>query len=235
MSIANKRILRDIHQVTSVSNTVLANAGIYYHADETSAFHGTALIVGQKGTPYCGGFYFFDITFPVDYPFSPLRVKSLTQDGKTRFNPNMYLDGKVCLSVLNTWIDGPPWTSVQSLESILMVLQADVLTASPLNNEPAYYNVGLNEDAKKYNRLIFHANLETAILQMIRSPPDFARPFLDTMHSVFQTILSELLEMVVTYATEYENVYEMFPIFTPPMATTYRFCALGEALSSLGL
>ena len=103
MSGPNKRILRDIHHVTSVSNTVLANAGIYYHADETSAFHGTALIVGQKGTPYHGGFYFFDIVFPSDYPFSPLRVKTLTQDGKTRFNPNMYLDGKVCLSILNRW------------------------------------------------------------------------------------------------------------------------------------
>ena len=233
MSGPNKRILRDIHHVTSVSNTVLANAGIYYHSDETSAFHGTALIVGQKGTPYHGGFYFFDIVFPSDYPFSPLRVKTLTQDGKTRFNPNMYLDGKVCLSILNTWIDGPPWTSVQSLESVLLVLQANVLTASPLNNEPMYYTVGLNEDAKKYNRMVFHANLETAILRMLQSPPPFALPFVDTMRSVFQTMCREVLETVEEYAV-HDDVSETFPIFTPPMTVLYRFRALGAALSPQG-
>jgi len=231
---SNKRILRDIHHVTTVSKEVLANSGIYYHADEMSAFHGTALIVGQKGTPYHGGFYFFDITFPTDYPFSPLRVKTLTQDGKTRFNPNMYLDGKVCLSVLNTWADGPPWTSVQSLESILLVLQANVLTAVPLNNEPMYSDVGLNDDAKKYNRLVFHANLETAILRMLQFPPEFARPFVDTMRSVIQTIVPSVLETVESYAS-HDGVTELFPTFTPPMTATYRFRALGAALSPYGL
>jgi ubiquitin-protein ligase len=229
-ALANKRILRDIHHVTSTSKDVLAAAGIYYQADETDGSKGIAMIVGQKGTPYYGGFYFFDIQFPPDYPFAPLRVKTLTQDGHTRFNPNMYLDGKVCLSILNTWSDGPPWTSVQTLESVLLVLQADVLNAVPLNNEPLYYNAGLNDDAKKYNRMVFHANLETAILRMLRNPPSFAKPFVGTMRSVFQTMMPGVLEVAAAYAATWDGVSELFPIFTPTMTATYRFRDLAAGL-----
>ena len=227
----NKRILRDIHHVCETSKDILARTGIYYVSDETNLFHGTAMLVGQKGTPYHGGFYFFDILFPSDYPFSPLKVKSLTQDGKTRFNPNMYLEGKVCLSILNTWHDGPQWTSVQSLESVLLVVMADVLNAIPLNNEPAYYTAGLNEDAKKYNRLIFHSNLETAILRQLKYPPGFAEPFVEIMNSVFPTIAHDVLEAVGATAAEADGRTETFSMFS--MTTKYRFGALGAEIRVL--
>lgn len=60
-----------------------------------------ALIVGSQGTPYEGGFFYFILKFPDDYPIKPPEVKFMTTDsGKTRFNPNLYLCGKVCLSIL---------------------------------------------------------------------------------------------------------------------------------------
>ena len=31
-----------------------------------------------------------------------------TDNGRVRFNPNWYADGKVCVSTLNTWV-GEPW------------------------------------------------------------------------------------------------------------------------------
>ena len=31
------------------------------------------------------------------------KLTYLTNDGNTRFHPNLYRNGKVCLSVLNTW------------------------------------------------------------------------------------------------------------------------------------
>ena len=226
----NKRILRDIHHVCETSKDILARRGIYYAADESNLYHGTAMLVGQKGTPYHGGFYFFDILFPADYPFTPLKVKSLTQDGITRFNPNMYLEGKVCLSILNTWHDGPQWTSVQSLESVLLVVMADVLNAIPLNNEPIYYHVGLNDDAKKYNRMVFHSNLETAILRQLKHPPAFTKPFEETMNSVFPTMAPALLEAVDAAATD-DGRSETFSLFS--MTRTYRFAALGAEIRAL--
>ena len=189
------------------------------------------MLIGQKGTPYHGGFYFFDIMFPADYPFSPLKVRSLTQDGKTRFNPNMYVDGKVCLSILNTWHDGPQWTSVQSLEAVLLVLMADVLNAIPLNNEPIYHAKGLNADAKKYNRLVFHSSLETAILRQMNHPPAFADPFQSIMTSVFPTMAPDVLVAVEAAAAESDGLTETCSLFS--MTTKYRFAALGAEIRGL--
>ena len=61
----------------------------------------SVLIIGPFDTPYEGGFFQFLLRFPPNYPFSPPRVKFLTTgDGTVRFNPNLYRNGKVCLSTL---------------------------------------------------------------------------------------------------------------------------------------
>ncbi len=173
--LALKRAVRDVKVATESS--ALAAQGIYYIPDEDNIMHGIAMLVGQKGTPYVGGYYFLDITFPDDYPFAPLKVKTLTQDGQTRFNPNLYVDGKVWLSVLNTWHEGPQWCGIQSLESVLMVIMSDVLCEIPLQGEPAYRTCGMSEESKIYNRIVFHSNVQTAILWMLKSLPKFAQAF----------------------------------------------------------
>lgn len=63
-----------------------------------------ALITGPFDTPYEGGFYYFLIRCPPDYPIRPPRVKLMTTGGgQVRFNPNLYRNGKVCLSILG-WV-----------------------------------------------------------------------------------------------------------------------------------
>lgn len=60
-----------------------------------------AIIMGVMDTPYEGGFFYFVLKCPNDYPIHPPKVKLMTTDaGKVRFNPNMYKNGKVCLSIL---------------------------------------------------------------------------------------------------------------------------------------
>ena len=61
------------------------------------------MIVGPEGTPYQHGFYFFDVQFSDTYPMKPPYVSFKTGDGRVRFNPNLYVEGKVCLSILGTW------------------------------------------------------------------------------------------------------------------------------------
>ena len=59
------------------------------------------LIVGPFDTPYEGGFFHFVIRFGPEYPLQPPRVRFLTtSNGTVRFNPNLYSNGKVCLSIL---------------------------------------------------------------------------------------------------------------------------------------
>ena len=101
---ALKRIYRDIN---SLRKDPLP--GIYFVPDEKNNCLGYLLLIGPLDTPYEGGFFFFMLAFPDDYPFSPPQVKILNTGGGTvRFNPNLYANGKVCLSILGTW-SGPSW------------------------------------------------------------------------------------------------------------------------------
>lgn len=56
-----------------------------------------------------------------------------------RFNPNLYANGKVCLSILGTW-SGPGWTSVQTMLSTLISIQS-LMNPTPYHNEPGYESV----------------------------------------------------------------------------------------------
>lgn len=66
------------------------------------------LITGPADTPYANGCFEFDVYFPSDYPNNPMMINLETTGRRSvRFNPNLYNDGKVCLSVLNTWHGRP--------------------------------------------------------------------------------------------------------------------------------
>ena len=126
-----KRLLKD---VADIMRNNLSNQGIYYIHDEENILKGYAMIFGPKDTPYENGVYFFNFKFPYNYPYQPPKLEYLTNNGKTRFNPNLYRSGKVCLSLLNTW-KGEQWTSCQTIRSILLTL-VTVLNEHPLINEP---------------------------------------------------------------------------------------------------
>ena len=87
-----------------------------------------------QDTPYAYGFFFFDIVFPANYPYSPPKVLFKTGDQRVRFNPNLYVEGKVCLSILGTW-SGPGWTSICNLRSVMITIQS-LLSNHPITNEP---------------------------------------------------------------------------------------------------
>ena len=74
---------------------------IYVRVYETRTDLLRAAIVGAPGTPYHDGLFFFDVYFPSDYPTRPPLV--FYRSFGFRVNPNLYADGKVCLSLLNTW------------------------------------------------------------------------------------------------------------------------------------
>jgi ubiquitin-conjugating enzyme E2 Z len=155
-----KRLLKD---VVDIIKNPLEDNGIYYKHDDNNMFCGYALIIGPKNTLYNYGNYLFKFEFPKDYPFSPPKLTYLTNNGYTRFHPNLYKTGKVCLSILNTW-RGEQWTSCQTIRSILLTL-VTLFHNKPLLNEP-----GLTEkykDFNNYNEIIQYENYNTAILYLL--------------------------------------------------------------------
>ncbi len=95
-----KRLIKD---VKDIRKNPLEEDGIYYKHDDENFMKGYAMIIGPHGSLYYGGYYFFYFDFPTDYPYSPPKLKFMTNDGVTRFHPNLYKTGKVCLSIINTW------------------------------------------------------------------------------------------------------------------------------------
>ncbi|CAK9292115.1 unnamed protein product [Gordionus sp. m RMFG-2023] len=91
---------------------------------EDDFFEWEALIIGPQGTPFEGGVFPTKLFFPTDYPLSPPKM-IFTCD---MFHPNIYKDGKVCISILHTPGDDPMgyessserWSPVQSIEKILL-------------------------------------------------------------------------------------------------------------------
>tara|TARA_A100001015_G_scaffold309707_1_gene409656 strand:+ start:2829 stop:3557 length:729 start_codon:yes stop_codon:yes gene_type:complete len=156
-----KRLAKD---VKDIYENPLEQHGIYYIHSDDDILSGQALIIGPKNTPYCYGNYLFTIKFPSNYPSKPPSVTYHTNDGVTRFNPNLYRSGKVCISILNTW-KGPQWTSCQTISSILLSLCASVLNDTPLLNEPG---ITINHaDYDNYNKIITYKNYEIAIADII--------------------------------------------------------------------
>lgn len=155
------RLIKDVKEITQHP---LSDNSIYYSHDEENMLKGYAMIIGPSDTPYFGGYYFFELNFPVNYPYSPPHIIYCTNAEKIRFNPNLYVNGKVCLSLLNTW-KGEQWTSCQTISSILLTI-CTILIKNPLLNEP-----GINDhhhDFEKYNKIIQYKNIDIAILQILQ-------------------------------------------------------------------
>jgi ubiquitin-conjugating enzyme E2 Z len=159
---AVKRLLKDIHQI--IKNP-LHDQGIYYKHSETNMLEGWALIIGPKDSLYCNGYYFFKFTFPPDYPHSPPVLHYCTNDGTTRFHPNFYKTGKVCIDILNTW-RGEKWSGCQTISSVLLTL-ISVMDNEPILNEPGVMRT--SKDFKNYHSLIEYRNLSFSIYQLVSS------------------------------------------------------------------
>jgi hypothetical protein len=110
-------------------------------------------------------------------------------------------------------------------------MMADVLNAIPLTNEPAYYHTGLSDQAKVYNRMLFHANVKTAILTMLNTPPPFAIPFLETMRPVFLTNCSGVLRCVEEHEVDWDGRSEMLAVYG--MTVKYDFARLAGDLRAV--
>ncbi|CAO1620347.1 unnamed protein product [Sympodiomycopsis kandeliae] len=131
-----------------------------------------ALIVGPPTSPYKNGIFAFDILLPSAYKSAPPQVKIVTTDGgKVRFGPNLYSNGKVCLSLLGTW-DGPGWTSESTLLQVLLSITSMVMgLEEPCINEPGWDSYKGTESSLRYSKNLRRQTVRVAMKQMIENPP----------------------------------------------------------------
>mmetsp|Transcript_58057 Transcript_58057/g.142414 ORF Transcript_58057/g.142414 Transcript_58057/m.142414 type:complete len:313 (-) Transcript_58057:196-1134(-) len=179
---ALKRIRRDLR--TLLSDPL---PGIFVHCDEQDMTVAHALISGPFETPYEGGFFYFVLRFPDDYPNTPPKVRLITTGGgRTRFNPNLYQCGKVCLSILGTW-EGPSWSPAQTLSSVLLSIQS-LMNAAPYHNEPGFEAERRAGDSKNYNDVIEHETLRAAVCDMLEGKVPMPPALVKVMRVTFDSL-----------------------------------------------
>ncbi|KAK6122581.1 hypothetical protein DH2020_043680 [Rehmannia glutinosa] len=95
-----------------------------------------------------------------------------------RLNPNLYANGRVCLSLINTWggSTAERWTQKSTILQILVSIQGLVLNEKPFFNEPVFRS-HLNSKSTSwitksncYNQDAFILSCKT-MLQIMEKPP----------------------------------------------------------------
>ena len=187
------RLVKDVRHI--IKNPLI-DQGIYYVHDDVDMMKGYAMIVGPSDTPYFGGFYFFEFTYPSDYPHSPPKVKYHTNGNNIRFNPNLYTCGKVCVSLLNTW-RGDQWTSCQSISTVLLTL-CTLLCKDPLLNEPGILKG--NKDMNNYNEIIEFSNLNIAVCDIVKKKKHVYQPFFDNFYYYVKENFNKNYEKLIEFS-----------------------------------
>jgi ubiquitin-protein ligase len=207
-----KRIMNELKELEE-SKEILIQSGIYFHYDEENIEKINVMFIGPINTPYEKGFYFFDLTYPEEYPMTPPIMKYCTQGFltlnnnsninktnnlvKVRFNPNLYTNGKVCISMLNTW-KGPGWVPTNTASNIFVAIQALVFNEEPLRNEPGFENSS-QTIIDTYTKIIEYSNIKTSIIEQFNK--DLGQ------FEMFRNIIkSYIKENISIYDTNIENI-----------------------------
>jgi len=172
-----QREIKDLHN--EIPNTLITeNSSIFFRVDESNMSVMKFLIIPHPDGPYAYGCFEFDVHIPSNYPAGPPHVEIITTGfGEFRFNPNLYDNGKVCLSLLGTWsgTEGEVWNPQKStIYQVLTSIQGLIFCEEPYFNEPGYEK---NRDTKagkelneKYNEPIRFQTMRLGMLNQLKSP-----------------------------------------------------------------
>ena len=174
-----------------------------------------ALIIGPAGTPYEGGLFEFDILCPKEYPQSPPKVDCATasrlEARPFSLNPNLYNNGYVCLSVINTWhgAKNEQWLPGKStMLQVLLSIQSMVLgTATPADNEPG----GLGVTHDDYNRNVQVGTVCAGLLPWLQASDLKNGIWKDCLHAYFKANAGRLLDTVRGWSKDNKRIKEYNP------------------------
>lgn len=198
----NKTIMRIVQDIYDFNKN--KPDGIYLSIDKQNLMKQHALIIGPKDTPYFGGFFFFEIIYPENYPTNSPQVTLLTIEKNVRFNPNLYECGKVCLSILGTW-SGPSWSSVMNIRLVLQSIQS-LLCSFPIQNEPGFENTKENEiTSMEYNQYLIYNTYRIAIIEVLKNKFTVSALFKKEIEEEFNNNKSKLNDDLLSYKQIFGN------------------------------
>lgn len=143
MSIRDKRIKKDLDEIKKDPPSHVS-AGPKGNSESLTFWEAT--IMGPSDSPYAGGVFNLDITFPQKYPFKPPIISFSTKI----YHPNINRHGSICLDILNV-----KWSPAMSISKVLLSivsLLTDPNPDDPLEKEIADLYINDIEEYKKQAR-----------------------------------------------------------------------------------
>lgn len=176
-----RRIPKDIEMLKKNQDD-LASKGIYFHFFDDDLTKMLALITprpksdAESGliSPYTGGFFLFQLSFPEDFPMSPPKLTFHPQASSCRFHPNYYTSGKVCLSIINTW-GNADWSPSMSIMALLVTLEERFFEKA-LGCEPGFERAPTPQH-KQYNDIVEYYKYTIAIIDVVKDKYPIYHPF----------------------------------------------------------
>lgn len=137
-------------------------SGVYVRTWEARMDLLRVLFVGPDDTPYARAPFVCDFYLGPLFPMTPPQAFFHSwpayngMGGVGRVNPNLYEDGKICLSLLGTWegSKGEGWSATRStLLQVIVSLLGLVLVREPYFNEAGYEPLAGLESSKRPSAL----------------------------------------------------------------------------------
>ena len=184
-----KRILRDF-------STLEQNKEFVLYFEESNINNCDVLFFGPDDSPYHLGIYLFHFDFE-SYPLAPPKVTFTTGSIMNgRIHPNLYREGKVCLSILGTW-GKEDWSPTLTLEKICITIKA-LLDNNPIRNEPGYEKIDV--DSKEAQDYIINAKYLT--LKTIRDTVNIINTLPVKFQEKIQEHITKNKEKIDEYAKD---------------------------------
>jgi ubiquitin-protein ligase len=195
----------------STSLPIFYQSSIFVRINEQNIRNIKVLITGPEDTPYDSGVFIFDVYIDDNYPDGPPKMY-LKNTGGIRFNPNLYIDGKVCLTLLGTWGGGKGegWNKdTSTLQQLFVSVQSQILVDMPVFNEPGHErDIGNSKgDSKnfKYNQYIRYYNICHAMIDMIENVDKY-KEFKDVILNHFKLKKDYILKISKKWCEESVNL-----------------------------
>lgn len=129
--------MSNMNRIMKEISIVKKSTEMFIDFDEKDVKTFKVMFFGPPDSVYHHGIFIFEMTLPNNYPFTVPTVKFLTGGMvNARVHPNLYQDGKVCLSILNTWSTNE-WSPLLTIEKIFVTIRA-LLDNHPIVHEPSY-------------------------------------------------------------------------------------------------
>ncbi|KAK9500379.1 hypothetical protein O3M35_001657 [Rhynocoris fuscipes] len=216
-----KQFFKRVREEITLLKTSLP-AGIWVSGFEDRMDLFSVMIRGPSKTPYEDGLFFFDFQLSADYPKTPPHCHYVSYCSD-RLNPNLYEDGKVCVSLLGTWSGKGTevWTYTSNLLQVIVSIQGLILVNEPYFNEAGYEKQkGTQqgrENSRMYNEMVV-LKLVQAMTKLVVNPPPLFREEINQHFKQHANKLYERLESWLDLSETYNSTHPLSP--TTP--TTFK-------------